>query len=195
MANSIYTGKDGRLRIYIQEEKRIMSYPKYLMENELGRQMMPNEEVHHKDENPLNNDISNLEIRLHGEHQAEHAIKYHDTTAVCGWCGKEFLWSSTQQSHFYSNQRLRKTTTNGPFCSRQCAGRHNRHIQLGYYANCKDLDHEIPSRKLNNQQARYIRDNYIPYDSKYGGAALARQFGVSKRVIDAILNGETYRDA
>ena len=194
MANSIYKGRDGRLRIYIQQEKRLMSYPKYLMEQELGHSLMPNEEVHHKDENPLNNDLTNLEVRMHGEHQAEHATKYYDITAVCGWCGKEFLWTSTQQSHFYSNQRIRETTSNTPFCSRQCAGKHNRHFQMKYHENDTDLEYESPMRKLTNDQARYIRDNYVPRDSQYGRAALARRFGVSKRVVDAIISGETYRN-
>ena len=194
MANSIYKGKDGRLRIYIRQEKRLMSYPKYLMEQELGHSLKLNEEVHHKDENPLNNDLTNLEVRTHGEHQAEHATKYYDSTAVCGWCGKEFLWTAMQQSHFYSNQRIREATSTTPFCSRQCAGKHNRHIQMNHHKESTGLEYVSSGRKLTNEQAQFIRDNYIPYDSHYGRAALARHFGVSKRVVDAIINGETYRN-
>lgn len=166
-----------------------MSYPKYLMEQELGRSLAPNEEVHHKDENPLNNDLSNLEIRLHGEHQAEHSTKYRDIMTTCGWCGREFLWTGIQQSRFYSNQRLRHTTSSVPFCSKQCAGKHNQHIQSERYSN-----RGSSLRKLTSEQARYIRENYTPYDKQYSRAALASQFGVSRRVVDAILNGETYRD-
>ena len=189
MSDSVYIGKDGRARIYIQKEKRIMSYPKYLMENEIGRSLLPNEEVHHKDENPLNNNLTNLEIVFHGEHQAKHATKYYDTTAVCSWCGKEFVWTGPQQASFYRNQRLRNVTSTTPFCSRHCAGKHNRHIQLEHYV---DMDYDVPLRKLTMDQARYIRESYIPYDAQYGGAALARQFGVSKRVVEAILRNETY---
>ena len=122
MANSIYTCKDGRVRIYIQDERRVMSYPKYLIERELGRVLAPNEEVHHKDENPLNNDLSNLELRLHGEHQAKHSTKYYDRTAVCGWCGREFLWSAKQQRKFHGNRRYDGRESDMPFCSKSCSG-------------------------------------------------------------------------
>lgn len=195
MANSIYPGKDGRLRIYIKDEKRLMSYPKYLMEQELGRTLLPNEQVHHKDGDPLNNDMSNLEVRLQGEHQAEHATKYYDMVMTCGWCGKEFVWSPIQQSHFHSNQRIRTTTSDTPFCSKQCAGKHSRHIQMERDINYGINGHESSMRKLNKDQANYIRGHYIPYDSQYNRSALARRFGVSKGVIDAILRGETYRDS
>jgi hypothetical protein len=43
-----------------------------VMERHIGRKLLPGEIVHHKDENKLNNDISNLEIMLHGEHTVMH---------------------------------------------------------------------------------------------------------------------------
>lgn len=46
--NSIYECKDGRVRIYIKDKKKVMSYPKFLMEQLIGRELEPNEEVHHK---------------------------------------------------------------------------------------------------------------------------------------------------
>ena len=122
MSVSIYKCKDGRERVYVKETKKVMSYPKYLIEKELGRQLLPWEEVHHKDENPLNNDLGNLEVRLHGEHQADHSTKFHDTIAVCGWCGKEFLWTAVKQRNFYKNRRYDDTYSETPFCSRQCSG-------------------------------------------------------------------------
>lgn len=81
--DSIYHGKDGRLRVYIRETGKTISYPKYKMEKELGRQLLPNEHVHHKDLNPLNNDLSNLKIMTSSEHAAEHMRKYYDTIAIC----------------------------------------------------------------------------------------------------------------
>ena len=53
-----------------------MSYPKYLIEQAIGRKLLPNEQVHHKDGNPLNNELENLEIKLLGNHQSEHNQKY-----------------------------------------------------------------------------------------------------------------------
>lgn len=188
MSISIYRCKDGRERVYIKETKKVMSYPKYLMEQELGRVLSDNEEVHHKDENPLNNELSNLEVRIHGEHQAEHSTKYHDKTATCGWCGKEFLWTAKQQRTFNGNRQYGNRMSEVPFCSRQCSGRYGQRIQS------RGRDNRSPRRKLTDEQVRYIRDCYKPYDSRYGIAALALQFGVSRRVIDGVLRGETYRN-
>lgn len=125
--NNIYLCKDGRIRIYDKETKKVLSYPKYLMEHYLGRPLKIDEEVHHKDGNPLNNDLSNLEIRHHGEHQKEHSTKYHDRIEICQWCGKEFLWTSKEQRIFYTNRsRSNKIYSNNkPFCSKSCCGSFN----------------------------------------------------------------------
>ena len=42
------------------------------MEESIGRRLGYNEVVHHKDENPLNNEISNLEIVYRGDHSRIH---------------------------------------------------------------------------------------------------------------------------
>lgn len=129
---NVYECKDGRVRVYIKDTKKVVSYPKYLMENKLGRKLNDNEQVHHKDENPLNNDPDNLEVKLLGEHQREHSIKYHDKTMICPWCGSEFLWTAKQQRTFYGN-RSRKVKSNygdNPFCSKSCAGSYGRHLQM-----------------------------------------------------------------
>lgn len=188
MEDSIYTCKDGRMRVYVRETKKVMSYPKYLMEKALGRALEINEEVHHKDENPLNNNLSNLEIRIHGEHQAEHSTKYRDTTAICGWCGKEFLWTGPKQRKFYSNRRSGTNSSELPFCSRQCSGRYGQQLQMEVYHG------NSPRRKLTDEQVAYIREHYVPYDEQYGCTALADKFGVHRRVIHGIVHYETYRD-
>lgn len=124
---SIYINKDGRTRVYIKNSKKVISYPRYLMENELGRSLKNNEDVHHLDGNPLNNDISNLEIRNRGEHQKEHSTKYFDKIMKCPWCGKEFIWTGLQQRYYYSN--IKKRHTREPFCSKKCAGSYGAMIQ------------------------------------------------------------------
>lgn len=182
--DSIYHGKDGRLRVYVYETKKTVSYPKYLMEKELGRALLPGEDVHHKDGDPLNNDTSNLVVKSHSEHTADHMTKYHDTIAFCGWCGKEFLWTAKHQKSFYSNKRNHGQKTDVPFCSRECSGQYGKHIQG---------DHS-PRRKLSDDQVRYIRENYIPYDKNFGLNALARQFDVDRSVVDCIIKGSTYKE-
>lgn len=130
---TIYECKDGRVRVYIKYTQQVISYPRYLMEKKLGRQLYENEQVHHKDENPMNNNIENLEIKLLGEHQRIHSVKYFDKIAICEWCGKEFLWTAKQQCKFYGNHNNRKGkryNNSNPFCSKSCASKYGRQIQL-----------------------------------------------------------------
>lgn len=46
-----------------------------IMEEYLGRKLNRTEHVHHKDENPFNNSINNLEVKDRAEHLREHALK------------------------------------------------------------------------------------------------------------------------
>lgn len=136
-----YTYKDGREIAYVIDngKKRVISYPRVLMAEKIGRKLEPYEDVHHIDEDVRNNDISNLQLVLHGEHQKEHMkknIKYFDKVMICSECGKEFLWTALQQRMRYSNlsrkiQRNKYSVNHGgPFCSKKCAGKYSRRIQL-----------------------------------------------------------------
>lgn len=156
--NSIYLCKDNRLRIYIKESHKTVSYPKYLMEETLGRKLLAN---------------------------AEHSTKYKDKIAVCGWCGKEFLWTGPQQQRFYTERRLGRHNSTLPFCSRSCVGHYGKEVQGDKNGSC---------RKLTREQVKYIRDNYIPFDKNCGERALSRFFGVDKTVISSIVKGETYKE-
>ena len=100
------------------------------MEQTIGRKLNNNEQIHHKDGNPSNNNIDNLEIRLLGEHQQEHSTKYYDKLIECEWCGKTFLWTASQQSMFYRNKKRRNKSSKAPFCSKKCAGQYGRFVQL-----------------------------------------------------------------
>ena len=62
--------------IWIDEHTRIqVKRHRWLMEQKIGRKLLPNEDVHHKDENKLNNDLNNLEIIDHGKHSSYHNKK------------------------------------------------------------------------------------------------------------------------
>jgi len=71
-----YTRKDNRLIINIVNngKKTTMSYPKYLMEEYLGRPLEDDEMVHHCDKDKSNNDIENLELMLLNEHSRSHML-------------------------------------------------------------------------------------------------------------------------
>ena len=129
---------DGRIRAYIKSMKCVVSYPKLLMAVHLGRDLDDDEEVHHIDENPLNNDLSNLvvmpkseHVKLHGE---EKRIIFEDKIMICPMCGKEFIWTAHQQQNSYRNSLRASRKINpamGPFCSAHCCGYYSRLVQDG----------------------------------------------------------------
>ena len=59
-----YTRKDGRKHIvkYKNGKRTTQSYPRYLMEQHLGRPLLDTEEVDHTDEDYTNDDINNLQL-------------------------------------------------------------------------------------------------------------------------------------
>jgi HNH endonuclease len=59
------------------------------MQVHLGRRLGPDDIVHHKDGNPLNNDLDNLEVLSPGAHSRHHNLK-HPLVLVCENCGIEF---------------------------------------------------------------------------------------------------------
>ena len=136
---SVYQNKDNRYRAYLKDEKRVVSYPRILMEQKLGRPLDPNEQVHHLNEDVTDNSDENLSIALLGEHQSMHSSrnrKYHETYAVCAWCGKIFLWSTKSQKNYFNKHQL-ELDPNCPilfgikvFCSKHCSGSYGRQEQL-----------------------------------------------------------------
>ena len=132
----IYNCKDGRSRVYIKETKKIMSYPKYLMEKALGRSLSNEEQVHHIDNDYTNNSIDNLEIKQLGIHQKEHKQKYFDKEVECCICGKKFIITALQLKRYYSNRsRNNKLYKNGFFCSKKCVGIYGKQQQMLKYKN------------------------------------------------------------
>ena len=129
---NIYKCSDGRYRAYVKLDngtKSIVSYPRILMEEKLGRPLEPYEDVHHKDGNYNNNSKENLELQIHGEHQRLHNIKYKDITAICQVCGKEFIWTAKRQRGYYADiRRGRKRIIS---CSLSCSSFYGRQEQLG----------------------------------------------------------------
>lgn len=69
----------GYILIYVGRDHHLADTHGYAYEHrlaveaQLGRRLLPGEEVHHVDENPANNDPSNLELKgSHAEHFVEH---------------------------------------------------------------------------------------------------------------------------
>ena len=189
---NVYMHKNGRLMAYIKDTQQVVSYPRVIMENYLGRKLEDYEEVHHKDENPLNNNIDNLEVLTKEEHLQRHLKdkrKYYDKIMTCPLCGNDFLWTANQQLKFNSNRHRNGRNSSAPFCSKECAGEYGRKIQeeRGYNIGAS-------KRKLTDEQVRYIRKNYIPHSKEFGRRALAKKFNIDYSTIGYIISGKTYKD-
>lgn len=63
-------------------------------------------------------------------------------------------------------------------------------FQTGLHVKLRGAD--SPNASLTESDVAYIRENYVPYSSEFGGRALARQFGVSHTVISRVVNGKKY---
>jgi hypothetical protein len=108
-----------RLVIKIADDgtRRTQSYARYLLEEQLGRELGPDEEADHIDEDCLNDDISNLRVLSLRENRMRSAKATPMFEFVCPVCGNE---SSKPQREVRRNQEVLGKA--GPFCSKSCAG-------------------------------------------------------------------------
>ena len=108
------------------KSRRTVSYPKFLMEEHLGRELDPDKEtVDHLDFNFDNNDLDNLRIVPRKEHSANDTRRVKLIDLKCSMCGKKF-----QRSPRLIRDKSKKGSR-GAFCSRKCSGQYARALQLG----------------------------------------------------------------
>lgn len=106
-------------------KKTCISWPKWLMEQHLGRLLTDEETVDHVDRDFTNDDLSNLRVIPRGQHVKEDARRVKPITIVCVWCGK-----SAEKSGRDLDGNARKGKA-GPFCGRSCAGQYGKYVQGG----------------------------------------------------------------
>lgn len=123
-----YKRKDGRQIVIIIEnngKRRTVSYPKWLLEMQIGRQLDPDTEtVDHWDSNIDNNSLDNLRIVPRDQHSSNDTRRVKLVKFNCAWCDIEF-----ERSPRLIRDKAKKNKA-GPFCSRGCAGKYSRMLQL-----------------------------------------------------------------
>jgi len=123
-----YLRKDGRkhvILVFVDGSKKTISYPKYIMEQHLGRVLDPDTEtVDHIDRDISNNDLSNLRVIDRASHAREDAIHRDIIKGNCIWCSLEITLTKNQINN-------RATSKAGPFCGSICVGKYGSYIQQG----------------------------------------------------------------
>ena len=117
-----YLRRDGRKHVVIVHDdgrKQTKSYPRLLMEQHLGRELLPEETVDHINNDKTDDRIENLQILSLAENARKQMAlcprKMHTFTCPnCGVNGTTFL------NYVKRNKKQGKA---GPFCSRSCAGK------------------------------------------------------------------------
>jgi len=94
---------------------RIVREHRWVMEQHLGRPLRSDEHVHHEDEDPLNNALSNLELTTRKEHARKHTKPTPYVMLECPACGESF-----RRNERYVRSK-RQQGQQEFFCSRSCS--------------------------------------------------------------------------
>jgi hypothetical protein len=124
-----YKVHDGRQIVVLIDKKsgkrRTVSYPKWIMEKHLGKELDRDQgTVDHWDSNIDNNSLDNLRVIDRKEHSRQDTRRVKNQKFNCAWCKKEF-----ERSPRLIRDKSKKKS-GGPFCSRKCSGTYNRMLQL-----------------------------------------------------------------
>jgi len=116
VVSRIKPGAYGYWRVRLSDG-RLMPEHRFLMEQHLGRSITDDEQVHHRNENKLDNRISNLEVLTLPEHTREHHQELPKVELECSVCGEAFQRKSRYirtkraggQKEFYCSRRCSAT--------------------------------------------------------------------------------------
>lgn len=161
-----YTTPAGRQIMIVRDENgktRTIQYPRWLMEQRLGRPLLPDETVQHKDGDFNNNEDNNLELLPRSQHSATDTKRVKLVKLTCPECGKDF-----ERSPRLLRDKAKKGKV-GPFCTRKCAGKYARKLQLGKTEKLPTQPH-LESEYYRHREA--LADIANGLFAKYGNALI-----------------------
>lgn len=123
-----YTWKDsGRKYYQLVSGNRTTTQlvSRITVEVSIGRRLMKDEVVHHRDEDVTNDCLDNLEILSRESHARGHSIKLAELSSKCVWCSAPMVLSKNQM------RPIEQRRKSGPFCSRKCSGEYGASLQGG----------------------------------------------------------------
>ncbi len=122
-----YTRRDGRQHVVIVKDnnRRTVSYPKYLLEQKLNRPLLPTETCDHINGDFTDNRPENLQVLSRSDNTRKHAaLKPAEIgTFTCPVCFCSFT------KRMFNVRGNKKKGHRGPYCSRSCAGKAGRVVQ------------------------------------------------------------------
>lgn len=108
--------------IFANGVRKTTSYARFLLEQQLGRWLTGDEQADHKDNDPINDDVVNVQILSRNAN----VLKYTEAhpaeigTYTCPWCSEQF---TKRISVVHGNRSQGKV---GPFCGKSCAGSYSQ---------------------------------------------------------------------
>jgi hypothetical protein len=123
-----YLRKDGRkhlIVIYDDGRRKTVSYPKYLLEQKLGRELLSHETCDHIDGDYTNDSLDNLQVLSRADNAAKAMVIRPAEMGyfVCPECHASF-YKSMRDVRW--NQLAQNKA--GPFCSKACAGKYGQRL-------------------------------------------------------------------
>lgn len=117
-----YLREDGRKHVILIHDdgtRKTKSYPKFLLEQKLNRELGSDETCDHIDEDFSNDELDNLQVLTRLDNIKKHTLTIPPAethTFICPVCRDEATRILSEIRH---NLNLGKS---GPYCSRKCAG-------------------------------------------------------------------------